>query len=200
MKEILPGIFTWPWFSERHGYDFNGWLFRHATGNVCVDPVQMPDDVLDGIAKEGVATIVLTNRNHGRASARVRERTGAKVLMHPADAAHARSEGSVVDGELEPGARVGPFVVVAAAGKSPGEVALHWPERRLLVVGDACVGKPPGALALLPEKVMDDPAALRATLGRIAAEIDFDAILVGDGAPILSGARGALRALVATFG
>lgn len=200
MKEILPGIFTWPWFSERHGYDFNGWLFRHAAGNVCVDPVQMPDDVLDGIAKEGVATIVLTNRNHGRASARVRERTGAKVLMHPADAAHARSEGAVVDGELERGARVGPFVIVAAAGKSPGEVALHWPERRLLVVGDACVGKPPGALALLPEKVMDDPAALRATLGRIAAEIDFDAILVGDGAPILSGARGALRALVATFG
>jgi glyoxylase-like metal-dependent hydrolase (beta-lactamase superfamily II) len=200
MKEILPGVFTWPWFSERHGYDFNGWLFRHAGGNVCVDPVQMPDDVLDAIAKEGAATIVLTNRNHGRASARVRERTGAKVLIHPADATHAKNEGSAIDGELAHGQAVGPFRVVPAAGKSPGEVALHWPERRILVVGDACVGKPPGGLALLPEKVMDDPPALRRSLARIAAEVDFDTILVGDGAPILTGAKAALQGLVATFG
>lgn len=196
MKEILPGVLTWPWFSERHGYDFNGWLFRHPSGNVCVDPVQMGDDVLDAIAKEGVGTIVLTNRNHGRASARVRERTGAKVAIHPADASHAKAEGAVIDRDLSHGETIGPFVVVPAAGKSPGEVALHWPERRILVVGDVCVGKPPGGLALLPEKVMDDPAALRASLGRLAAEIDFDAILVGDGAPILSGAKDAMKALL----
>ena len=42
------------------------------------------------------------------------------------------------------------LTVVAAPGKSPGEVALHWPERRLIVVGDACVGNPPGELSLLP--------------------------------------------------
>lgn len=199
MKEVQPGIFTWPWFSERHGYDFNGWLFRHPAGNVCVDPVQMGDDVLDAIAAEGVAIVVLTNRNHGRASAKVRERTGAKVLIHPADAAHATKEGAVVDGEIAHDARIGPFTVVPAAGKSPGEIALHWPERRILVVGDVCVGKPPGGLALLPDKVMDDPAALRGTLRRIASEIDFDTILVGDGASILSGGKDAMKALVASF-
>ena len=26
LHEILPGIWTWPWFSQRHGYNFNGFL------------------------------------------------------------------------------------------------------------------------------------------------------------------------------
>jgi len=47
MREILPGILTWPWFSARHGYDFNGWLVRHPQGNLCIDPVDMPNEVLE---------------------------------------------------------------------------------------------------------------------------------------------------------
>ncbi len=30
MLEIVPDVFTWSWFSEPHGYDFNGHLARHA--------------------------------------------------------------------------------------------------------------------------------------------------------------------------
>ena len=77
MREILPGVLTWPWFSARHGYDFNGWLVRDPAGNLCIDPVEMPDAVLDEIAHEGVGRILLTNRNHFRASMKVKERTGA---------------------------------------------------------------------------------------------------------------------------
>lgn len=199
MREILPGILTWPWFSERHGYDFNGYLVRHPDENLAIDPVEMDEPTLAALAREGVARIALTNRNHFRAAARLKERTGARVMVHPADAAFVRDKGVAVDEPLAAGQRVGPFTVVAAEGKSPGEVALHWPERRLLVVGDACVGKPPGALALLPESVIDDPAALRRSLRRLAASLDFDALLVGDGASILAGARAALERLVASF-
>ena len=197
MHELLPGILTWPWFSERHGYDFNGYLVQHASGNICIDPVDMPEDVLDELADVGVARIVLTNRNHTRASSRLRERTGATVAIHSADAPHAREQGAHIDEELSVGDEVGPFVVLDASGKSPGEVALHWPERRILVVGDACVGAPPGQCKLLPEKVIDDLAGLRRTLHRLAAEVDFDTLLLGDGAPILAGGRQALNALVA---
>lgn len=199
MRELLPGVFTWPWFSERHGYDFNGYLVRTPEGNVCVDPVEMSDAVLDAIGREGVAVIALTNRNHTRASARVRERTGAPVVIHAADAAHARAQGAIIDRELAHGDRVGPFVAVDARGKSPGEVALHWPERRMLVVGDACVGNPAGACGLLPEKVIDDPAALRASLRALTA-LDFDVLLLGDGVALTTGGREALSALVASFG
>ena len=196
MREILPGILTWPWFSARHGYDFNGWLVRHGDGNVCIDPVEMQDDVLDELGREGIARVLLTNRNHYRACMRVKERTGARIAIHAADAPFARNNGTAVDDELRPGQQVGPFTVVDAHGKSPGEVALHWPERRILLVGDACVGKPPGECSLLPDKVIDDKPALIESL-RSLSRLDFDALLVGDGAPVLQGGRAALERLVA---
>ncbi|MGZ6123799.1 MAG: MBL fold metallo-hydrolase [Myxococcales bacterium] len=196
MREILPGILTWPWFSARHGYDFNGWLVRHPGGNVCVDPVEMPDSVLEEIAREGVGRILLTNRNHFRASMKVRERTKARIAIHPADAAFAREKGTAVDDELRPDQRAGPFTVMDAHGKSPGEVALHWPERRILLVGDACVGNPPGECALLPDAAIDDKRALIESLRRLS-RLEFDALLVGDGAPVLEGGRAALERLVA---
>jgi glyoxylase-like metal-dependent hydrolase (beta-lactamase superfamily II) len=198
VREFLPGVLTWPWRSERHGYDFLGTLVLHAEGNVCIDPVEPPDDVQDRLAKEGVARIVLTNRNHVRAANRVRERTGARVAIHPADADYARGQGALLDAELAVGESVGPFRVVGVPGKSPGEIALHDPGRRLLVVGDAVIGNPPGKLSLLPERVMDDPARLRASVRRLL-ELDFDALLVGDGVPIRAGARERLAELVATF-
>ena len=135
MQEIVPDIFTWHWFSEPHGYDFNGYLVRRPEGSLCIDPVPPGDDGLAEIARMQVSTILITNRNHSRAANAVRERTGARVLIHPDDAPHARSQGTLVDGELQPGTSIGPLRAVAAPGKSPGEVALHWPERRLLFVG-----------------------------------------------------------------
>src|SRR2546430_11459943 len=143
MREILPGILTWPWFSARHGYDFNGWLVRHPQGNVCIDPAEMADEILEEIAREGAARIVLTNRNHFRSSMRVRERTGARIAIHPADAEFSRGKGTAIDDELLPGEAVGPFAGAVPPGKPPGEIALPWPPRRTLRMGAAAGGKRP---------------------------------------------------------
>ena len=198
MREILTGIFTWPWFSEPHGYNFNGHFVKHSDGNLCVDPVEPSDEDLAELARQRVARILITNRNHSRAANKIRARTGARTAIHPADAPHARSEGAELDDELKVGDKVGPFVVVGAPGKSPGEVVLHWPERKILVVGDAVVGDPPGKCKLLPDKVVDDPPRLRET-ARGLLVLDFDTLLVGDGVPILQSAKERLRELVATF-
>lgn len=198
MHELLPGIFTWSWFSEKQGYDFNGTLVLGEDGNLCIDPVPPTNDVLDRLTEEGVATILITNRNHSRATNQVRERTGAQVLIHPADASHARDNGTVIDADLQVGQRVGPFTVVGVPGKSPGEVALHDAGRGLLIVGDAVIGNPPGGCSLLPERVIDDPPRLRASVRQLLT-LDFDVLLVGDGVPILEGARERLRELVAAF-
>jgi len=198
MRTVVDGIVGWSWLSPPHGYDFNGWLARHPDGNVCIDPVEPTDDVLAFLAREGVARIVLTNRNHTRRAALVRERTGAPIAIHPADAAHARAQGTTADAELRVGEHVGPFVVVGVPGKSPGEIALHDPVRRLLVVGDAVIGNPPGRLSLLREQVMDDPPRLRASVRALVA-LDVDVLLPGDGVPILADASARLRDLVATF-
>src|SRR5258708_37770782 len=93
MREILPDVLTWPWFSEKNGYDFNGYLFLDAGGNIAVDPVLIPDAVLAELGRIAVRHIVLTNRNHFREAAPLREPTGAKVLPPPAGHAFARRTG-----------------------------------------------------------------------------------------------------------
>jgi glyoxylase-like metal-dependent hydrolase (beta-lactamase superfamily II) len=198
MREILTGIFSWPWFSEPHGYNFNGHFIRHADGNLCVDPVEPSEEDMAEMARQGIARILITNRNHSRAANKIRARTGARTAIHPADAPHARSEGAELDDELKAGDKVGPFVVVGAPGKSPGEVVLHWPERKILLVGDAVVGDPPGKCKLLPDKVVDDPPRFRESARGLLA-LDFDALLVGDGVPILQSAKERLRELIQTF-
>ncbi|HLK80697.1 MAG TPA: MBL fold metallo-hydrolase [Xanthobacteraceae bacterium] len=198
METIADGIRTWTWFSAPHGYNFNGLLIAHPEGNICIDPVEANGADLDEIVRARPARVLLTNRNHVRAANHVRELTGARVAIHPADATYARSQGATIDAELAAAGRVGPLSVVAVPGKSPGEVAFHWPERRMLIVGDAIVGNPPGRCSLLREQVMDDPALLRQSVRRLL-ELDFDTLLVGDGLSIMSGARERLRELVATF-
>ena len=198
MKEIIDGIFTWPWFSEPHGYDFNGYLVCHVDGNLCIDPVDPGEEGMDELARLGVAQILLTNRNHSRAANGVRARTGARTAIHPDDAPHARGQGTEPDDSLNAGDSIGPLKVVAIPGKSPGEVAFHWLERRILVVGDAVIGNPPGRCGLLPERVMDEPPRLRDSV-RALLDLDFDTLLVGDGVSILEGAKDRLRALVDSF-
>ena len=198
MREILTGIFTWPWFSEPHGYNFNGHLILHPGGNLCIDPVEPTATDLEEMARLGVSRILLTNRNHSRAANQIRARTGARTAIHPSDAPHARKEGAELDDELNIGVKIDPLVVVGAPGKSPGEVVLHWPQRKILIVGDCVVGDPPGRCKLLPEKVIDDLPRLRESV-RGLLSLDVDTLLVGDGAPILQNAKAALTQLVATF-
>jgi glyoxylase-like metal-dependent hydrolase (beta-lactamase superfamily II) len=198
MRQIVEGILTWSWLSEPHGYNFNGYLVHHPEGNLCIDPVEPSEEVLARLVKEGVSRILLTNRNHVRRANLVRERTGAPVAIHPADAAYAREQGAVIDAELHAGSRIGPFAVVGVPGKSPGEVAFHCPKRRILIVGDAVIGKPPGKLSLLREKVLDDPPRLRESVEALAA-LEVEVLLPGDGEPILRDAGARLRELVATF-
>jgi glyoxylase-like metal-dependent hydrolase (beta-lactamase superfamily II) len=188
MQTIFGDVKMWSSYSERMGYEFNSFVIE----GIAIDPV------VEEVAAAQPTRIVLTNRNHYRQAARVRELTGARVAVHPADAEFVTSKGVTVDDSLAIGEQIGPLVVVGAAGKSPGEIALHWPERRALIIGDACVGKPAGSLALLPRAVIDDLPVLQESLIALAA-LDVDALLLCDGAPILTGARDALLSLVAGF-
>jgi glyoxylase-like metal-dependent hydrolase (beta-lactamase superfamily II) len=198
METILGDLLAWSWFSPPHGYNFNSLLIRDPAGNLCIDPVEPTDEVMSELVRVGVSRILLTNRNHVRAANRVRERTGARTYIHPDDAAYAKTQGAVIDGELRAGEKIGPLEVVDVSGKSPGEVALFWRERKCLIVGDAVIGDPRGQLRLLRENVMDDPPRLRRSVQDLLA-LDFDIILVGDGVSIIGGAKNRLRDLVGTF-
>lgn len=195
MQEIVPDVFTWSRLSERHGYTFNGHLVRQPGGNLCIDPVEPDEAELDHLLRLGALRILLTNRNHTRAAGMLRSRLGARTAIDPRDADYARGQGVPIDDDLSPGQRIGSLKIIELSGKSPGEIALFWPERRLLIVGDAVIGNPPGECSLLPAKAMDDPSLLERNLRTLLA-LDVETLLVGDGVSILSGARQRLTALV----
>ena len=198
MREILEDIFIWSKLSPPHGYDFNGYFLRHSAGNLVVDPVEPDAADLDFLAAQGVAKILITNRNHSRAANRIRERCEAETLIHPEDAKHARAQGCEIDGDLLIGSQIGPLIIFPGAGKSPGEVVLCWRDRHLAFIGDLVIGNPPGRLALLPEEKMDDPARLRGSIKKLQA-LDLKTLLLGDGVPILEEAQTELRELIGRF-
>jgi glyoxylase-like metal-dependent hydrolase (beta-lactamase superfamily II) len=188
MIRLLDGVFTWSWFSPEKRFNFNGHLLKTAHGAVMVDPVALTADDLSYLEAAGLKpdALVITNRNHLRTREDILARWKIKVVLHEAEVEQA---GVPADWTVEDGDDVYGLKVVHVPGKSPGEIALFWPERRALLVGDALIA-PYGKVKTVPEDKMDDPALLKRSLSRLKA-LDFDALLVGDGDPILSGAKAA---------
>ena len=187
MKQVFPDVYCWSVFNEDRQIDFNGHLWVREEGNVLFDPVPMIESDLAQLDRlGGAAWIVVTNRDHEREAGAFRERTGARVIAHEADAASlaASVDRPVREGEILPGL----WAVRLEHGKSPGEIALHWPEREVVLAGDLVVGAPMGRLSLLGDEKLDDaPAAARECRKLLA--LDFDAMLVGDGHSLVTGAR-----------
>jgi glyoxylase-like metal-dependent hydrolase (beta-lactamase superfamily II) len=90
------------------------------------------------------------------------------------------------DGELLPG---GVWIVHLKDQKSPGESALYIQQGRgVLIVGDALIGRPPGAVSMLPADKYADVGKAKEGLRRLL-KYNFESLLVGDGASILAGAK-----------
>jgi len=114
------------------------------------------------------------------------------VARDVAPAAAARVDLVVADGdELDLGE---PARVVHAPGHTPGSIAIHLPERRLIFLGDA-VASVNGAAVL--GYFNADPTRATESLGRLA-ELDVEIACFGHGPPLTAGAGTALRAAAAT--
>ena len=57
-----------------------------------------------------------------------------------------------------------------------------------MLLGDAIIGNPPGALGLIPEAKLDNPSQLKQSLHKLL-DYDFDVLLLCDGQPVLSGGK-----------
>jgi glyoxylase-like metal-dependent hydrolase (beta-lactamase superfamily II) len=99
-----------------------------------------------------------------------------------------------VDKCLQDGDRVGPVQVMHTPGHSPGHLAFYWPERRVLITGDA-VCTWPDFRSGWPSFTLNWKQH-RASVRRMA-DLDVDAVAVGHGDPITKGATQRMRALVA---
>jgi hypothetical protein len=189
MKQILPDIWQWSWFSPEKQIDFNGLLLTVGEHRVLVDPPPMSDDDKAQVRSTGqLDYIVITNRDHDRQAATYRQEFRCHVLVPEIDAPQMelKADRTYKDGELLPG---GIWAVHLSDQKSPGESALYLQQRSgIMIVGDALIGKPPGALTMLPAEKYANRDKAREGLRRLL-KYNFDTILVGDGTSILSRAK-----------
>ena len=189
MKQILPGIWQWSWFSEEKRLDFNGLFLAVGEHRILVDPPPMTaEDVAQARRGGAVDYILVTNRDHERETDAFRRQFSCQVWLPETDAPlmTVKADKTYKDGELLAG---GIWAIHLKDQKSPGECALFIQQGKgILIVGDALIGRPPGALSMLPADRYADPARAREGLKRLL-KYNFDTLLVGDGASIMTGAK-----------
>ena len=195
MEELTQDVWRWREHSDRLGYDLNGWYWTDGAEAVAVDPPALTKASRARMEETGKPSlIVVTNRTHWRRTDDLAAWSGARVAMSAVDA-------EAVEGEVhrvlaEGDELAGGWRVVEAPGKTLGEIALYRAAGDgALIVGDSLIGDPPGRLRLLPPEKIDDRTQLLLSLGRLAA-LRFDALLVGDGEPVVGGADRAVRDFV----
>jgi uncharacterized cupin superfamily protein len=198
-KLETPSGWMWSAWQADRGLPFNSYLFERDDGCVAIDPLPLDRASEDQIADlGGVHTIVLTNRDHERAAAALRDRFDARVL---ASAAEAKLFTVPIDGTFDDRSEVfpGAFAIALPHGKTPGEIALHLADAKSAIVGDALIGTPAGAVSVLPDDKLADRAQFVLALRRLW-ELQLDALLLCDGPPIFAGADDAIAALLLRAG
>ena len=196
MKNLLPGIWQWSWYSEEKQLDFNGLFLTVGEHKILIDPPPMTGEASSVILRNGpVDYIIVTNRDHARESVKYQDEFRCQLHVPDADAAQmdVTPTKTFKDGELLTG---GIWVIQLKDQKSPGESALFIQQGKgVLIVGDALIGKPAGSVSLLLAEKYADVMKAKEGLRRLL-KYNFDSLLVGDGASILTGARPAVERLL----
>lgn len=194
MRELLPGIFTWGSTYAERPWDLNGYALRLEHETMLVDPPAPAAAEWSAFeALKPITKIILTNRDHVRDAERFRARYKARLVAGAAEVAQLAPV--LIDETVREGDQIGDVLrVIDLPGKSPGEIGLYLdpaqhPVSRasggIVLLGDALIGHPPGALGLIPAEKLDDGAQLKKSLRKLL-DYDFEVLLLCDGQPLLA--------------
>jgi hypothetical protein len=196
VQEVAPGI--WHWSAPHPRIKIVVHSYYLPEEGAVIDPIAPPDG-LDFFAEHGPPTaVLLTNRHHYRASGAFVERFGAAVRC-VREGVHEFTRGEAVE-SFEFGDELPGGIVAHRVGAiCPDETALHIPSRSALALADGAVRwEPGGGLAFVPDKFMDEPERTKEGLWqayrRLAAELDFEHLLLAHGDPFVGNGREALAA------
>ena len=177
-------------FDAKMKADLFASLVQTSAGSFLIDPFAVDDETISEFTHGRViAGIIVTNENHVRASDYFSRSFSAPVYAH-ADAA--------VPGSRDIFALSDDLQIVQIAGAAKGEVALFLRmDGGTVVIGDALINFGSHGFSLLPSKYCADIKLMRQSLTQLV-ELRFERLLFAHGAPILSGARDRLAALLET--
>jgi len=191
IHEVLPGVLHWTARHPSAGIE-SGSHYLVEEG-ILIDPIAPPEGVewFDG---REVGEILLTNRHHTRSAFELQDRLGATIRaprtgMHdlPADRVRAYDFGDELSAGIRPH---------AISESWPDETALEIPRHRAVAIADGVTNYE--GLGFFADSLLgDDPEAekqrLRDGFARLAADVDFDHLLLAHGASIVGDGRERLR-------
>jgi glyoxylase-like metal-dependent hydrolase (beta-lactamase superfamily II) len=193
MNDIVPGVVHWKTKHPKIGADVS--CYYLTAERVLIDPME-PDEGIDWFRENGPPEhILLSNRHHDRDSWKFVEAFGCAVhASRPG--MHEFSDDKPVEpfdfGDELPGG----VKAYEAGAICPDDTALHIPAHSALSVADGVINY--GGLGFVPEEHLGDDVegmkrAIRESYAKIAAEAEFENLLVAHGEPVVGGAREELR-------
>jgi len=193
---ILERLHMWSAFQPDRGIDFNAFFWaRRDGGNVMIDPLPLDPAEIEFVRKKGgVRWILVTNADHWRATATLREVFRAEVYAPAPERERLEREHRRPDQWYDAGGGLPAIlrddiqVLPIRGGKTQCEMAFYLKPNRALVFGDIVRSQVAGRLTLLPDDKLSDKASVLDSLRR-AIPLPFDVILVGDGDCVFHDAR-----------
>ncbi|MBL7262278.1 MBL fold metallo-hydrolase [Paractinoplanes lichenicola] len=159
--------------------DNNVWVVGDETECVVIDAPHNVDAILAVVGNRAVRAIVCTHAHddHVRVAPALRERTGAPILLHPAERplwelTHGDSvtwDNDLTDGEL---ISIGgaDLTVLHTPGHAPGAVCLYAPGLNCVFTGDTLFQGGPGATGRSFSDADQIKASIRTKLFALPAE------------------------------
>jgi hypothetical protein len=191
VAEITPDLFIWYRYNTTVKAELFSTGLRGSTGWWLIDAIAINDELIEA-ATGGtkIAGIFVTNANHPRSAAELSVRFGVPVHAHPD--AEIPAEMKIASHT----AMADALEIIPIAGAPSGEIAIFSEGNGgTLVIGDALINMEGYGFTFLPAKYCEDAKLMRKSLRRLL-EFKFERLLFAHGAPIISGARRRLAALL----
>jgi glyoxylase-like metal-dependent hydrolase (beta-lactamase superfamily II) len=202
IKETLPGLYSWSEYSDEKQLDFNGLLIIGKGESVIIDPPDLGKDdeaelknLIDSNSSCPLKGVLLTNVHHERASGLLKDKFSVPVWVNALDkeALETSTDKTFKGGDI---LFCGIQAIQLEHQKSPGETAFYIEDKKIMILGDALIGKVPGQVKMLPPDKYQDPAKAKTDLNQLL-DYDFDTLLVGDGSSILKVGKDAVKNFLA---
>jgi glyoxylase-like metal-dependent hydrolase (beta-lactamase superfamily II) len=150
-----------------------------------------------GLGWYAVTDVVLTHHHpdHIGGLPVVASETEARVYAGTDDIANITGASDIT--ALDDGDQIGGLRVIATPGHTPGHISILDPATRVLVAGDALVGRADGAGADGPDPAFTQDMDIALDSVRTLATLDVETVLFGHGEPLESDAGRLLEELAA---
>jgi len=188
-------LFQWSVYEPSVKCEVSCTALKASSGLVIIDPVPLAEPAWQELlAIAPVRAILLTNGNHVREAAALREKCQVPIATAVAtrrDITELKPDVVLLENEVIYG-----ITAIPIPGATPGETAFFSKAHGVMTLGDAVINvSTENGLELLPDKYCDDPEQNRASLRKLL-NFDFHTLTFAHGTPVITRAKEKWTALL----